>query len=99
MGLILSNSVLNFFVVDGCWSQWGSWSCCTETCSRNVSFQNRTRYCNNPIPMLGGKLCDGKSIDVQVATCNTSGIADTCFEIMNNSIETNVSQEGSYNMI
>ena len=41
--------------------------------------------------MLGGKLCDGKSI--QIITCDNSSI-DTCSEIMNNTIETNVSQAG-----
>lgn len=82
-------------IVDGCWSQWGSWSCCTQTCGRNVSTQNRTRYCNDPMPMLGGKLCDGKSIDIQIVTCNDSSI-DACSEIMNNTIETNVSQTGAY---
>ena len=39
--------------------------------------------------MLGGKLCDGKSVDVQISTCYNSTIDDT----MNDAIE-NVSQAG-----
>ena len=39
--------------------------------------------------MLGGKLCDGKSIDVQVINCYYSGIDD----VMNDAIE-NISQAG-----
>ena len=80
-------------VVDGCWSQWGSWSCCTEICSENVSTQSRTRYCNDPIPVLGGKLCDGKITDVQTVTCNSTSY---CPEIINNtnSTDVNVVQPG-----
>lgn len=83
------NYTLHVCVVDGCWGQWSPWSCCAESCGRNVLTQNRTRHCNDPMPVLGGKPCDGKSIDIQVATCNNTGI---CSQTTNN---TNASRAGN----
>uniref|UniRef100_A0A8C9UCV3 Complement C6 n=1 Tax=Serinus canaria TaxID=9135 RepID=A0A8C9UCV3_SERCA len=41
--------------VDGRWSCWSEWSPC------NASFKKRrTRECNNPSPMNGGKPCEGQ---------------------------------------
>ncbi|XP_056180332.1 complement component C6 isoform X1 [Falco biarmicus] len=41
--------------VDGRWSCWSEWSSC------NASFKRRrTRQCNNPSPMNGGKPCEGE---------------------------------------
>ncbi|KAI9999372.1 hypothetical protein NQD34_018265 [Periophthalmus magnuspinnatus] len=42
--------------VDGSWSCWGSWSSCGASMSRR-----RTRSCNNPAPLKGGKPCPGPS--------------------------------------
>ncbi|XP_042304574.1 complement component C6-like isoform X2 [Sceloporus undulatus] len=41
--------------VDGYWSCWSAWSSCDATFKRQ-----RTRLCNNPQPMNGGKPCEGK---------------------------------------
>ncbi|CAB1332697.1 unnamed protein product, partial [Coregonus sp. 'balchen'] len=40
--------------VDGYWSCWGAWSACDASMKRH-----RTRECNNPAPLRGGKLCQG----------------------------------------
>uniref|UniRef100_A0A8C7V611 Complement component 6, duplicate 1 n=1 Tax=Oncorhynchus mykiss TaxID=8022 RepID=A0A8C7V611_ONCMY len=40
--------------VDGYWSCWGTWSACDASMKRH-----RTRECNNPAPLRGGKLCQG----------------------------------------
>uniref|UniRef100_A0A8C7LJS5 Complement component 6, duplicate 2 n=1 Tax=Oncorhynchus kisutch TaxID=8019 RepID=A0A8C7LJS5_ONCKI len=40
--------------VDGYWSCWGTWSACDASMKRH-----RTRVCNNPAPLRGGKLCQG----------------------------------------
>uniref|UniRef100_A0A8C0IBN6 Complement C6 n=1 Tax=Bubo bubo TaxID=30461 RepID=A0A8C0IBN6_BUBBB len=41
--------------VDGRWSCWSEWSSC------DASFKTRrTRECNNPSPMNGGKPCEGE---------------------------------------
>ncbi|XP_066567532.1 complement component C6 [Amia ocellicauda] len=42
--------------VDGYWSCWGSWSACDSSMKRR-----RTRECNNPSPLRGGKPCAGDS--------------------------------------
>ncbi|XP_005876053.1 PREDICTED: complement component C6 isoform X2 [Myotis brandtii] len=42
--------------VDGNWGCWSSWSQCDVTYKRS-----RTRVCNNPSPLLGGKPCEGES--------------------------------------
>jgi len=36
--------------VDGGWGSWTPWSNCNATCG-DVNTTNRTRLCNNPLPM------------------------------------------------
>lgn len=43
-------------VVDGRWGCWSSWS----PCDANLK-KHRSRQCNNPAPMRGGKACTGPS--------------------------------------
>ncbi|XP_062333638.1 complement component C6-like [Osmerus eperlanus] len=40
--------------VDGSWSCWGPWSPCLS-----FNKRHRTRRCNNPAPLAGGKPCSG----------------------------------------
>uniref|UniRef100_A0A670YVP0 Complement component C6-like n=1 Tax=Pseudonaja textilis TaxID=8673 RepID=A0A670YVP0_PSETE len=44
--------------VDGYWSCWSAWSACDASFKRQ-----RTRLCNNPEPMNGGKPCNGDAED------------------------------------
>lgn len=44
--------------VDGYWSCWSAWSACDSSFKRQ-----RTRLCNNPEPMNGGKPCKGDAED------------------------------------
>ncbi|XP_013910560.1 PREDICTED: complement component C6-like [Thamnophis sirtalis] len=44
--------------VDGYWSCWSPWSACDASFKRQ-----RTRLCNNPEPMNGGKPCKGDAED------------------------------------
>ena len=48
-----------FFIVDGNWGLWGTWSECLPSCGNGT--QTRTRLCNNPIPKNGGAPCIGNS--------------------------------------
>ncbi|XP_022795623.1 uncharacterized protein LOC111334195 isoform X1 [Stylophora pistillata] len=52
--------------INGGYTQWTRWGECSQSCG--VGIKNRTRSCTNPIPMHGGKECDGKTIDITV--CN-----------------------------
>ncbi|ESO03693.1 hypothetical protein HELRODRAFT_173392 [Helobdella robusta] len=48
------NYVLNNNVaIDGGWSDWSDWE------DEDLSHQIRTRTCTNPIPVYGGKNCEG----------------------------------------
>lgn len=56
---------LLFFIagpVDGEWGDWTPWSQCSQTCGiSGGQTLSRTRVCNRPPPMNGGKPCDGNS--------------------------------------
>ncbi|XP_062584759.1 sushi, von Willebrand factor type A, EGF and pentraxin domain-containing protein 1-like [Saccostrea cucullata] len=51
--------------LNGNWSIWGEWSQCSETCGSGT--KSRQRYCTNPAPYNGGKLCAGN--DTEVTEC------------------------------
>ncbi|NWR38170.1 CO6 protein, partial [Tachuris rubrigastra] len=56
--------------VDGRWGCWSEWSSC------DASFKTRrTRECNNPSPMNGGKPCEGEREEVE--DCYVSVFTDT----------------------
>ncbi|XP_077203154.1 complement component C6 isoform X1 [Paroedura picta] len=55
--------------VDGYWSCWSAWSPC------DASFKKRrTRLCNNPSPLNGGKPCEGEAEEEE--DCYISLFAD-----------------------
>ncbi|XP_062456062.1 complement component C6 [Rhea pennata] len=55
--------------VDGRWGCWSEWSSC------DASFKKkRTRRCNNPAPMNGGKPCEGEEEEEE--DCYVSVFAD-----------------------
>ena len=56
----------SFFVVDGGFSVWSTWTECSQSCGGGVS--SRTRVCVNPMPMYGGKSCSGKPVETK--ECN-----------------------------
>ncbi|KAK2563275.1 Mucin-like protein [Acropora cervicornis] len=54
--------------VDGKYSDWGPFSVCDKPC--NGGKQVRTRQCNNPPPVFGGRPCEGP--DKEEKDCNTN---------------------------
>ncbi|KAF1748497.1 hypothetical protein GCK72_024964 [Caenorhabditis remanei] len=48
--------------VDGGWTDWTSWSECTDYC-RN-GHRSRTRFCANPKPSQGGSQCSGSDFEL-----------------------------------
>lgn len=50
--------------IDGQWSFWSAWSSCPQTCGLpGGSIIRRTRQCNVPPPMNGGKACLGNDTE------------------------------------
>lgn len=45
--------------VDGMWSEWSDWTVCKD------GKKERTRQCNNPMPLNGGKNCVGKDKEIE----------------------------------
>ena len=53
--------------VHGKWGSWGKFGSCSKTCGSGV--QERSRKCDSPAPLHGGKKCEGRPRQVQA--CNT----------------------------
>ena len=45
---------------DGEWSNWSEWGPCSKVCGNSTTM--RTRTCDNPPPMGGGKMCEGGKV-------------------------------------
>lgn len=54
---------MDIVAVDGGWTRWSEWSTCSVSCSNGT--QIRSRSCTEPIPMFGGKDCEGYSEEVK----------------------------------
>ena len=50
--------------LDGEWGDWSPWTQCSQTCGiPGGSILRRTRLCNQPPPMNGGKPCEGNDTE------------------------------------
>ncbi|XP_078348661.1 zinc metalloproteinase nas-15-like [Oculina patagonica] len=49
--------------VQGHWGRWGPWSKCSRTCGQGYS--QRSRQCDDPKPLYGGKFCRGAFVEVK----------------------------------
>nr|XP_047123987.1 A disintegrin and metalloproteinase with thrombospondin motifs adt-1 isoform X2 [Hydra vulgaris] len=52
-------SIAEVYPVNGGWSQWSSWSLCTQPCQGGV--RSRFRDCSIPFPKYGGLYCNGST--------------------------------------
>lgn len=52
---------VDFSAVDGNWGEWGPWSELTH--KSNPEVATRKRFCDNPTPSNGGKVCLGKDTE------------------------------------
>ena len=46
--------------VNGGWSEWSSWSDCSNKCGRGI--KRRIRTCTHPEPVNGGDACQGNAM-------------------------------------
>nr|XP_054772191.1 SCO-spondin-like [Lytechinus pictus] len=53
--------------IDGNWTDWSSWSVCSQTCVGGTQY--RTRACSDPTPMYNGTECSGD--DIQWQNCSS----------------------------
>ena len=65
----LNISHSDYFIVNGGYSSWSSYSKCSKTCGGGV--KTRFRYCRNPYPRYGGKSCSRLGPSSKTARCNT----------------------------
>ena len=49
--------------VEGHWGRWGPWTQCSQTCGQG--FSQRSRQCDDPLPLYGGKYCSGAFVEVR----------------------------------
>ena len=67
--------ILILYLVDGGYSEWGTWGTCSKTCEDNAT-RVRERNCTNPAPSCGGDDCvpvtnNGTTIDLdETEPCN-----------------------------
>ena len=47
----------------GQWTKWSEWSGCSQTCG--IGLKRRQRFCGNPEPLHGGRVCIGPDVDEQ----------------------------------
>ncbi|XP_034438633.1 hemicentin-1 isoform X1 [Hippoglossus hippoglossus] len=60
--------------VDGNWSDWSLWEECSRTCGQGN--RTRIRTCSDPPVQHGGRLCEGKAVEVimcSVRPCPVAG--------------------------
>ncbi|XP_048256067.1 SCO-spondin-like isoform X19 [Haliotis rufescens] len=64
--------------VNGVWSLWGEWGDCSVSCETGI--QQRTRSCNHPPALHGGKDCEGETVQTKSCTldmCPVDGVWKT----------------------
>ena len=85
----LITAILRFLVagpLDGNWGSWSPWTRCSKTCGiTGGSILRRTRLCNQPPPLNGGKKCIGNNTEA-LRACFTAcpglfSFLHSCFSI------------------
>lgn len=56
---------------DGGWSRWSAWGHCSVSCG--TGKVSRSRLCNNPTPLHGGRFCEGDPIEWKPCFINCPG--------------------------
>ncbi|XP_056893820.1 hemicentin-1 isoform X2 [Takifugu flavidus] len=59
--------------VDGNWSEWSVWEECSRTCGQGN--RTRVRTCSDPPAQHGGRLCEGKAVEVIMCSIRQCPVA------------------------
>ncbi|XP_047125702.1 uncharacterized protein LOC101241605 isoform X1 [Hydra vulgaris] len=84
--------------VDGGYSNWTDWSICSRPCGEGVTI--RRRYCNNPVPAMRGKECNGS--DLMTMPCFLQNCKSIRVDLIQRTFETwmwkmyNIKSEEAY---
>ncbi|XP_065685087.1 uncharacterized protein LOC105844513 isoform X2 [Hydra vulgaris] len=70
--------------VDGGYSNWTDWSICSRPCGEGVIISRR--YCNNPVPALRGKDCNGS--DIMIMPCYLQNCTPIQVDLTQRTLET-----------
>ena len=70
---------IRVILVNGNWGDWMEWSVCSKTCGEGL--KNRSRECNNPQPMFGGRVCLG--YNTQLENCKDTECPGEISEVWN----------------
>ncbi|XP_065669702.1 uncharacterized protein LOC105844513 isoform X3 [Hydra vulgaris] len=70
--------------VDGGYSNWTDWSICSRPCGEGVTISRR--YCNNPVPALRGKDCNGS--DIMIMPCYLQNCTSIQVDLTQRTLET-----------
>ncbi|XP_065651532.1 zinc metalloproteinase-disintegrin-like ohanin [Hydra vulgaris] len=65
--------------IDGSWSHWSAFTKCSKGC--DGGFQQRYRFCTNPIPQNGGDDCIGESSEEVLCNSEPCPVAESCLAI------------------
>lgn len=72
LNTVLTQNLTQGTVKPGGWSSWGPWRSlteCSQVCGKGTKLIIRHRYCNNPKPRCGGKICQGMSFQFKPQDC------------------------------
>ncbi|KAM3620522.1 uncharacterized protein V6R79_024924 [Siganus canaliculatus] len=59
--------------VDGSWSAWSVWEECSQSCGQGN--RTRTRTCSSPPAQHGGRLCEGRAVEVTMCSIRPCPVA------------------------
>ncbi len=79
-GVIVSRKLYSFHLTDGQWSDWTTWSDCSETCGGGIRM--KTRQCTNPPPSGTGQPCQGSTSEVEKCSTSSCRVGELSFALL-----------------
>jgi hypothetical protein len=77
--LLCIRNLFSFHLTDGQWSDWTTWSDCSETCGGGIKM--KTRQCTNPPPSATGQTCQGPTSEVEQCSTSSCRVGELSFAL------------------